>query len=118
MPPELSGGIFISGRVVMNLQKKKPIRLKGKKLAELNKAIHERDSYTCIIKRCNRHVPLGEKFHHEPPGAYKEDIIYKGCILCYSHHQLREGNEAVKVKKECQDYLRGLYPMEWETTFN
>jgi len=101
----------------MYFPKNKPIRLKGAKLAELNKVIHERDGYTCIIKGCGRHVSLGEKFHHEPPGAYKEDLIYKGCTLCYLHHQLREGNEAAAVKEECQDYLRGLYPVEWETIF-
>jgi len=102
---------------IVNFTKKKPIRLKGKKLAELNKSIHERDGYTCIIKGCGRHVPLEEKFHHDPCGAYKEDVIHKGCCLCYMHHQEREGNNAAEIKEECHEYLRNRYPREWKMIY-
>lgn len=90
--------------------KNKRIRLTGKPLVELNRQIHERDDYTCIIKGCGRHVALGEKFHHEPCGAYKEDVIEKGCCLCYMHHQLRESKEGDDIRQQCEDYLNGLYP--------
>jgi hypothetical protein len=95
------------------LPKVKDIRLKGKKLAQLNQDIHERDGYRCIIKGCGRHVLLGEKFHHEPCGAYKEDRIEKGCCLCYLHHQMRESKDGADIKRQCEEYLAGLYPNVW-----
>ncbi len=95
------------------LAKQKRQRLTGKKLADLNKAIHERDGYACIIKGCGRHVPLGEKFHHEPCGAYKEDRIEKGCCLCYKHHQMRESKDGADIKRQCEEYLTALYPEVW-----
>lgn len=96
------------------MQKREVIRLKGKPLTQLNINIHERDDYTCIVPGCGRHVPLGEKFHHEPCGSYKEDIVEKGCLLCYKHHQLRESKEkAEEIKRHCQNYLGNLYPDIW-----
>lgn len=92
----------------------KPVRLKWKKLKQLNQDIHERDKYTCIVPGCGKHVPLEEKFHHEPCGAYKEDVIYKGCLLCYEDHQKRESKDGEGIKQHCRSYLAGLYPREWE----
>lgn len=94
----------------MMFPKNKRVRLTGKRLEELNTSIHERDGYTCIIKGCDRHVPLKEKFHHEPCGSYKEDVIEKGCCLCYMHHQIRESKESNDIRQQCEDYLNGLYP--------
>jgi len=93
------------------------IRLTGRKLADLNKQVHERDGYTCIIKGCGCHVPLSEKFHHDPCGSYKEDVIHKACLLCYAHHQIRESADGESIRIECREYLGDLYPEEWETIF-
>jgi hypothetical protein len=101
----------------MMIPKNKRHRVTGNKLTQLNKQIHERDGYSCIISGCSRHVPLYEKFHHEPCGAYKEDVIYKGCCLCYICHQLREGNDAERIKRECENYLRKLYPDKWVSIY-
>lgn len=96
------------------MQKREVIRLTGKPLAQLNKEIHERDDYTCIVPGCGCRVPLNEKFHHDPCGAYKEDIKEKACLLCYEHHQLRESAKyAEEIKKYCHDYLSNLYPDIW-----
>jgi hypothetical protein len=91
------------------------IRLKGKALSALNEEIHERDNYTCIIEGCDIYVPIGEKFHHEPCGSYKEDVIYKGCCLCYGHHQQCDGVNSYIIRQQCRDYLSSLYPKEWES---
>ena len=94
--------------------KNKRIRLSGKAMAELNLEIHERDNYTCIVPGCEAYVPIGEKFHHEPCGSYKEDVKEKGCCLCYTHHQKRESKDgATEIKLHCEEYLRGLYPGVW-----
>lgn len=95
------------------MQKKKRVRLQGNAVKRLNEQIHERDNYTCVVPDCGRHVPLCEKWHHEPCGAHKEDVIEKGCLLCYEHHQQREGKNIGPIKKACEDYLRGLYPEVW-----
>jgi hypothetical protein len=100
------------------LSKRAKVRLTGKTLAQLNLDIHERDNYTCIVPGCDTHVPLDEKFHHDPCGSYKEDIIEKGCLLCYYHHQLRDSRKhAEKIKGHCHDYLSGLYPDVWECIY-
>lgn len=90
----------------------KRVRHKGKLLAQLNKDVHIRDGYTCIIKGCDRPVALGEKFHHEPCGAAKEDRLEKACLLCKNHHYIRHhGKEGLReVKRQCVEYLKGLYP--------
>lgn len=100
------------------MQKREVIKLTGKPLAKLNKEIHERDNYTCIVPGCKCRVPLGEKFHHEPPGSYKEDIKEKGCTLCYKHHQLRESRQhAEEIKNHCRNYLSELYPDVWDCIY-
>ena len=93
----------------MNLAKHKRIRLTGKAVAALNEAIHERDNYTCIVPGCGRYVPIGEKWHHEPCGSNKEDVIEKGCLLCYGHHQKRESKDGAEIRQICEAYLKGLY---------
>ena len=96
------------------LQKVIRTRLKGNAVKQLNEQIHERDNYTCIVPGCGRYVPLEEKHHHEPCGAYKEDVLEKGCLLCWEHHKERHfGKGSQAVKKACEDYLRGLYPEVW-----
>ncbi|WP_371378867.1 hypothetical protein [Sporomusa aerivorans] len=97
--------------MVRPIPKHKKVRLKGKPLAKLNLDIHVRDKYICIIKGCGLHVPIGEKFHHEPCGSDKEDRIEKGLLLCYEvHHDGRhKGPDSEAIKQECQEYLRGLY---------
>lgn len=94
----------------MDLAKRKRIRLKGKAVAALNKTIHERDNYTCIVPGCGQHVPEGEKWHHEPCGQQKEDVPEKGCLLCYKHHIQRESKDSEPIKQACEDYLNKLYP--------
>lgn len=94
----------------MDLVKHKRVRQKGKALVRLNLEIHERDDYTCIIPGCGGHVPIGEKWHHEPCGIDKEDVIEKGCLLCYAHHVQRDSKDGEPIRQACEDYLNGLYP--------
>lgn len=90
------------------LQKKKRIRLTGEKLRRLNDAIHERDGHCCIL--CGRYVQPGEKFHHEPGGADKSDVIEQGVTLCMScHHKRHFGPNSRAIKKRIEKYLSGLY---------
>lgn len=95
----------------------KRIRLTGKRQEEFNREVHERDNYTCVVPGCENYVPLEEKYHHEPCGAYKEDVIYKAVCLCYKHHQQRESKDCAAVKTACRDYLRNRYHKQWETMF-
>lgn len=98
----------------MMFPKTKRIRHKGNPLKELNKKVHERDGYTCIIPGCDRPVVLGEKFHHEPCGAAKEDRIERACLLCSYHHDIRHGRKGLrKVRRQCVEYLSRLYPEDW-----
>lgn len=88
--------------------KNKRVRLKGKALRELNAAIHERDGHHCII--CGAYVDPGEKFHHEPGGAKKSDVIEQGATLCFKCHQRRHfGADSREVKQQVNDYLANLY---------
>lgn len=96
--------------MTLDLTKHKRIRLKGKAVARLNEMIHERDNYKCVVPGCSRYVPITEKWHHEPCGQNKEDIVEKGCLLCYEHHQQRESKDSEPIRKACEDYLDGLYP--------
>lgn len=90
------------------MRKKKPIRLTGRALAELNKAIHERDCDSCII--CGHYVPEGVKFHHHRQGPDKEDIIENGVVLCMvCHYELHHGKHGREYKNKVEEYLRSLY---------
>lgn len=90
------------------IAKKKKVRLKGKALRALNAAIQERDGHCCII--CGRAVLPGEKFHHEPGGPDKSDVIEQGVTLCFTCHQRRHfGPNSQEVKEKCREYLANLY---------
>jgi hypothetical protein len=81
---------------------------------QLNNDIHERDGDTCIITGCGRFVAPGEKWHHEPCGCRKENRIEKGLLLCYEHHQQRHfGKNSAEIRRQCESYLRNLYPEVW-----
>lgn len=97
------------------MQKEKKIRLTGKSLANLNNDIHDRDGHICIISGCGRYILPGEKFHHDPCGTDKQDIIQQGCLLCSDHHYIRHHGRVglEEVKQECINYLSGLYPDDW-----
>ena len=93
------------------IPKTKRVRLSGRRLEELNEAIHERDGHRCII--CGAYVHIGEKFHHEPPGIGKSDEIEKGVLLCYTCHQERHfGSMSREIKQRAVEYLERLYEKE------
>lgn len=94
----------------MDLTKHKRVRLSGKAIVKLNEDIHERDNYKCIVPGCGRYVPIGEKWHHEPCGQNKEDVIEKGCLLCYEHHIQRDSKNGEPIRKACENHLSTLYP--------
>mgnify|MGYP000166962592 FL=1 len=90
------------------LQKQKRIKLYGKKLITLNKAIFERDNYSCIV--CGAYVSPEHKFHHEPCGKDKSDEMSGGVVLCNECHYARHNTDKLKeIKTKCEDYLRSLY---------
>jgi len=95
---------------MLNLTKQKRVRLKGAAIVKLNLAIHERDNYTCIINGCGGYVSIDEKWHHEPCGQNKEDVIEKGCLLCYKHHIQRDSKDGAPIKQACEEYLDRRYP--------
>jgi hypothetical protein len=70
------------------LQKKKRVKLTGKKLRELNQKIFERDNYRCIV--CGKYVDDSHKFHHDPCGQDKTD-------------RLKE------IRDKCRRYLKNIY---------
>lgn len=84
------------------------IRLSGSKLSELNKRIHERDAHICIL--CGRSVLPGEKFHHYPQGADKNDREECGVLLCMScHHDAHHSGRVKEIKEKVAAYLERLY---------
>lgn len=89
------------------IAKNKPIRITGRKLAELNATIHQRDS-GCIL--CRRWVDPGEKFHHEPGGINKVDDEKHGVTLCMKCHGKRHfGPGSTEVRDKIVDYLNRFY---------
>ena len=89
------------------IAKNKPVRITGKKMAELNAAIHQRDS-GCVL--CRRWVDPGEKFHHEPCGPFKQDRVDCGVILCGNcHHERHFGQNPNDFRDRIERYLGGLY---------
>lgn len=91
------------------VEAEKHIRLKGKKLRELNDEIFLRDNHKCII--CGRWVEEGQKFHHEPCGAAKSDELEKGVVLCRDCHFARHsGKNSREIKEKVRAYLNMLYP--------
>lgn len=97
----------------MMFPKGEHVRLKGKKIEDLNNEIFERDNYCCIVCKAEGkkvYVSPLEKFHHEPCGASKSDEINKGVVLCFKHHQERHfGKEMLKVKNIIMNYLKKMY---------
>lgn len=92
----------------MLLQKKQRVKLYGKKLRQLNHNIFERDGYKCIV--CGAYVSSEHKFHHEPCGQDKSDVISGGVVLCDECHYARHNTDRLKeIKTKCEDYLRNLY---------
>ena len=96
-----------------NLQKTKRIRLHGRALAALNAEVHDRDNDCCIF--CGEGVDPGEKFHHYPQGADKQDRKECAVTACGKCHDLAHFSELVQeFKDKCESYLRKLYPEFWE----
>lgn len=92
----------------MYQEKRKRIRLHGKKLKELNDAVYRRDDGNCVL--CGAYVEEGTKFHHEPCGVYKSDEIEKAVLLCPACHYARHHtSQAGKIRDICCLYLKRLY---------
>lgn len=99
---------IINNSKATSYTKHKLIRLKGKKLKELNDKIYERDGGFCII--CEAIIPEGTKFHHVNQGANKEDIEENGVMLCqYCHHDAHFSDRVKKIRGKCIDYLVSIY---------
>ena len=95
------------------IAKTSQIRLTGKPLAELNAEIHARDNNSCVC--CGRWVDPGEKWHHEPGGANKQDRIECGATVCGRCHHERHFGKLLRMYRELiERYLRELYPEFWE----
>ena len=95
----------------MKFKKAKRIRLHGKALYQLNRAIHERDNNSCII--CGHWVDAGVKFHHYPFGSgNKSDEIEKGVTLCLDCHGKAHGAGGAAINERCAAYLARLYPLQ------
>ena len=92
----------------MMFPKPKRVRLKGKALARLNQAIHDRDNDRCVI--CGAWVDPGKKFHHEPCGADKSDEEEKGATLCdRCHFRRHNGPNSTEIRELIKEYLRKHY---------
>lgn len=97
-----------------SLQKEGRTRLTGKAMKKLNEDIHERDDCRCVA--CKKaYVPIGKKFHHEPCGDDKQDLIEQGACLCDKCHDIRHSRGgSLEIRKKAEDYLADLYPEHWE----
>ncbi len=89
-------------------EKTKCVRLKGKKLSDLNRAIHIRDHNQCVV--CGAWVNPAKKFHHEPCGINRSDEIGKGVVLCdICHFQRHNGKNSGEIREKIREYLRKCY---------
>lgn len=90
-------------------QKNERVKLKGKKLEQLNQDIFDRDNSRCVV--CGHFVSSAEKFHHEPCGTKKSDEVEKGVVLCMEcHFERHHGKrESIVIKKKIEDYLKSIY---------
>lgn len=96
-----------------SLLKSNRVRLRGIALKKLNKEIHLRDGYSCIV--CGQFVEEGIKYHHEPCGSSKSDELEKGVTLCNRcHYERHHGKNLKEIKGICEEYLRKLYGGENE----
>lgn len=92
----------------MVFQKSKRVKLKGKKLEQLNQDIFDRDNNRCVV--CGHFASSAEKFHHEPCGAKKSDEISKGVVLCMEcHYERHHGKKCLEIKDKIINYLKNLY---------
>ena len=83
------------------------IRLKGPKLAALNKAIHDRQDGLCAM--CGVWIDPGEKFHHVIFKSHGgEDTMQNGVMLCRPCHGLAHGSDAKGIRERLLRYLEGL----------
>lgn len=78
----------------MMFPKQKKVRLKGKAMSDLVKAVYERDRHKCVY--CGVWVEDRRKFHHEPPKSQGgQDVIENAVLLCdmchYNRHNTVEG---------------------------
>ncbi len=90
----------------MIIAKNKRKRLNDTK--QLNEQIHKRDKNSCVV--CGAYVSDGEKWHHEPCGIGKEDVIEKGCLLCQQcHYERHNGKRSLEIKRKAEEYLKSLY---------
>lgn len=100
----------------MMFPKHKRVRLRGKKIADLNTAIHDRDNNKCVVSGVE--VEPGVKFHHVKRGINKEDRIEYGVTLDpgihWKAHFSKDTYERERINRRCEEYLRGLYPEVWE----
>lgn len=88
------------------IPKHKPLRLKGKPLAELNKKIHDRDGGCCLL--CGSPVDDGEKFHHIVFRSHGgEDTEENGATLCVFCHNFAHGPLAPDVRVTLQRRIHG-----------
>lgn len=86
--------------------KHKPIRLKGKALAELNKRIHDRDGDCCLL--CGDPVDPGEKFHHIDFKSHGgDDSEENGATVCIDCHNFAHGPMAPGVRAELKRRIHG-----------
>jgi 5-methylcytosine-specific restriction endonuclease McrA len=86
---------------------RKKIRLTGKKLAQLNQLLHDRDK-GCVM--CGLWVDPGEKFHHVTFRSQGGgDTEQNGVILCRACHGLAHGANAKGIRERLKRYLEALY---------
>ena len=98
----------MDAETIASLIKTHRVRLKGRQLAALNKAIFSRDGCRCVA--CGAYVDPETKFHHEPCGPDKSDEIEKGAVLCRRCHAERHfGADGQAIRRQVQDYLAEMY---------
>jgi 5-methylcytosine-specific restriction endonuclease McrA len=73
--------------MALQYPKKPPIRLKGKQLQNLYRAVWERDDWTCQGGGCPGTYPLDSKPHHvryrSQAGSDTMDNLVTLCIYCH-----------------------------------
>ena len=79
------------------IPKHKQVRLKGKAMQELVKAVYERDQHKCV--NCGKWVDEGVKPHHAYPGSSTFDTAEMARLIDY-------------IVSECKDYGIETRPKE------
>lgn len=90
------------------IPKHKQVRLKGKAMQELVKAVYERDNHRCV--NCGKWVEDGVKPHHV---CYKShggsDTLDNMVLLCPScHYAVHHGKNSAEVKDKIRRYLEWM----------